>query len=79
MEAEIYAAWQQREEMKRHLRADFSNADLRKAVKMAGRNLWNFRKAAVLNLLWDFVRKLETRIRQGDQTVFYKHLKTVNL
>ena len=74
VEAEIYAAWQQREEMKRRLRADFSNNDLRKAVKMAGRNLWNFLKASVLNLFWDFVCELETRIRHGDQTGFYKHL-----
>ena len=79
MEAEVYAAWQQREEIKRRLRADFSNNDLRKVAKMAGRNLWKFRKAAVLNLFWDFVRELETRIRQGDQTGFYKHLKTMNL
>ena len=33
----------------------------------------------MLNLFWDVVRELETRIRQGDQTGFYKHLKTLNL
>ena len=33
------------------------------------------RKAAVLN----FVRKLETRTREGDQAGFYKHLKATNL
>ena len=37
------------------------------------------RKAAVLSLFWDFVRKLETRTREGDQAGFYKHLKTRNL
>ena len=37
------------------------------------------RKAAVLSLFWDFVRKLETRTREGDQAGFYKHLKTINL
>ena len=37
------------------------------------------RKAAVLSFFWDFVRKLETRTREGDQADFYKHLKTMNL
>ena len=37
------------------------------------------RKAAVLSLFWDFVRKLETRTREGDQASFYKHLKTMDL
>ena len=37
------------------------------------------RKAAVLSFFWDFVRKLETRTREGDQAGFYKHLKTMNL
>ena len=33
----------------------------------------------MLSFFWDFVRKLETRIREGDQAGFYKHLKTMNL
>ena len=32
-----------------------------------------------VSFFWDFVRKLETRTREGDQAVFYKHLKTMNL
>ena len=28
----------------------------------------------MLSFFWDFVRKLETRTREGDQTGFYKHL-----
>ena len=52
---------------------------LRKAVKMAGKNLRKVRKAAVLSFFSDFVRKLETRAREGDQAGFYKHLKTMNL
>ena len=35
--------------------------------------------AAVLSFFWDFVRKLETRTRKGDQAGFYKHHKTINL
>ena len=35
--------------------------------------------AAVLCFFWDFVRKLETRTREGNQAGFYKHLKTMNL
>ena len=30
-------------------------------------------------LFWDFVRKLETRNREGDQAGFYKYLKTMDL
>ena len=55
------------------------NSNLRKAVKMVGKNLQKVRKAAVLSFFWDFVRKLETRTREGDQDVFYKHLKTMSL
>ena len=46
---------------------------------MAGKNLRKVRKAAVLSFFWYFVRKLETRTREGDQAGFYKHLKTINL
>ena len=74
VEAEMDAAWQQREEARRHLRAQLHNGNLRKAVKMAGKNLRKVLKAAVLRLFWDFVRKLETRTREGDQAGFYKHL-----
>ena len=42
---------------------------------MAGKNLRTVRKAAVLSFFWDFVRKLETRARKGDQAGLYKHLK----
>ena len=73
------AAWQQREEARRHQRAEPHNSNLRKAVKMARKNLRKVRKAAVLSLFWDFVCKLETRTREGDQAGFYKQLKTMDL
>ena len=79
VEVETNAAWQEREDARRHLRAESYNSNLRKAVKMAGRNLRKVRKAAVLSFFWDFVRRLETRTREGDQAGFYKHLKTMNL
>ena len=79
VEAEMNAAWQEREEVRRHLLAEPHNSNLRKAVKMAGKNLRKVRKAAVLSFFWDFVRKLETRTREGDQAGFYKHLKTMDL
>ena len=56
-----------------------TNSNLRKAVKMAEKNLRKVLKAAVLSFFWDFLRKLETRTREGDQAGFYKHLKTMNL
>ena len=46
---------------------------------MAGKQLRKVRQAVVLSLFWDFVRKLKTRNREGDQAGFYKHLKTMNL
>ena len=73
------AAWHQREEARRHLSAQSHGSNLRKAVKMAGKNLRKVRKTAVLSFVWDFVRKLETRTRKGDQAGFYKHFKTMNL
>ena len=72
-------AWQQRDEARRHLRAEPHNSNFQKAVKMAVKNLRKVRKAAVLSFFWDSVRKLETRTREGDQAGFYKHLKTMNL
>ena len=79
VEAEMTAAWQQIEDTRRHLRAEPHNSNLRKAVKMAGKKLRKVHRAAVLSFFWDFVRKLETRNREGDQAGFYKHLKTMNL
>ena len=73
------AAWQQREEVRRHLRAEPHDSNLRKVVKMAGSNLRKVRKAAMLSFFWDVVRKLKTRARGGDQAGLYKHLKTANL
>ena len=46
---------------------------------MAGEKLWNTSKVAVLNFFWDFVHEFETRAREGNQTGFYKHLKTMDL
>ena len=68
------AAWQQREDVRRHLRAEPHSSSFRKVVKMAGKKLRKVRKAAVVSFFWDFVRKLETRSREGDQAGFYKHL-----
>ena len=79
VEAEMNAAWQQREEARRHLRAKPHNSNLRKVVTMAGKNLRKVRTAAVQSFFRDFVRKFETHTRQGDLAGFYKHLKTMNL
>ena len=42
VEAEMNAAWQQREEARRHLRAESYNSNLRKVVMMAGKNCGRF-------------------------------------
>ena len=49
VEAEVNAAWREREEARRHLRTEPYNSNLRKVVKMAGKNLRKVRKAAVLS------------------------------
>ena len=46
---------------------------------MTGNNLRKVRNAAMLSFFWDFVRKLETCTREGDQVGFHKHLKTMIL
>ena len=75
VEDEMNAAWQQRNEARRHLRAEPHSSNLQKAVKMAGKNLRKVRKAAVLTFFWDFVRKLETRNRDGDQPASTRTLR----
>ena len=61
VEAEMNAAWQQREDARRHLRAEPHSSNFQKVMKMAGKNLRKVRKAALLSFVWNFVRKLETR------------------
>ena len=56
VEAEMNAALQQREEARRHLRAEPYNRKFRKAVKLGGKNLRKVRKAAVMSFFWAFVR-----------------------
>ena len=79
VEADINAAWLQREEARRHLCAKRHNGNFRMFVMMVGKKLRKARKAAMLSFFWSFVRKLETRTREGDQADFYKHIKTMNL
>ena len=62
---------------RRRLRADLHSNNLGKSVNMSGKNL-----GKVCTFLSDscaFVRKLETRVREGDQTGLYKHLQMINL
>ena len=51
------------------------NNNLRMAVKMAGNNFRKVREATVLSFFWEFVRKIETRAREGVQAGFYNPLK----
>ena len=65
--------------MRRYLRPDPYNSNLRKTVKMAGKKNRKVCKAGVLKVLWDLVRKLKTRAREGHQAGFHKDLKTINV
>ena len=51
VEAEMNAAWQQREEARRHLRAKPHSSNLQKAVKMARKKLRKVRKGCRAELL----------------------------
>ena len=79
VEAETNAAWQQREEAGKRLRTEPHSNHLRKVVKMSGKFIRKVCTAAVLSFFGVFVRKLETRLREGDQAGLYKHLNTTNL
>ena len=46
---------------------------------MASKKRRKVRKATVLSFFWASVRKLETRIREGDQMGLYKHLQADEL
>ena len=70
-EAVMNVAWQQREEARRHLRAEPHSSNLQKAVKMAGKSR--------AELLLGLYSHLETRVREGDKNDLYKHLRTKNL
>ena len=48
-------------------------------MKVAGKNLEKVHKAAVLSFFWAHVRKLEARVREGDDAGCYRRLKTMNL
>ena len=75
VEAEINEAWQQRENARRHLPSEPHEQQPSKGLEDGWKNLRKVRKATVLSFFWDFVCKLETRTREGDQAGFYKHLK----
>ena len=71
VQTEMNAAWQQREEARRSLRADPNNGILRKAVKTADKNHEKVRKTAVLSFFWAHVRKLEASVRESDHAGFH--------
>ena len=79
VQAEMNAAWLQREEARRSLRVDSNNGILRKAVKTAGKNLEKVRKTGMASFFWAHVRKPEASVREGDHAGFYRCLKTMNL
>ena len=77
--ARMNAAWQKREGCEKAPTRRTPQLQPSKVREDGWKNLRKVRKAAVLSVFWDFVRKLETRTREGDQAGFYKHLKTMNL
>ena len=68
MEAEINAAWQKEDEVRRSPCVESHYINLRKVVKMTDKNIPMARKTAMLIFVWALVRKLETRVRDVDQT-----------
>ena len=68
VQAEMNAVWQQREEARRHIRAEPHNSNLRKAVKMVGKNLRKVHKTAVLSFWAPQTRN--TRSKKGSGRLF---------
>ena len=75
VKAEMNAAWQQREEARRHLRAKPHHSNLRRAVKMAWENLLEGAQGCSAELRLEIC----PQTREDDQAGFYKHVKTMNL
>ena len=68
VEAEMNTAWQQREEKRKRLRTEPHDSNLRKAVKMAGKNIRKVHKAAVFRFLWDFVRNSKHALEKATRS-----------
>ena len=75
----MLAAWQEREAARELLRTDQGNSNLRRTLKAAEKRLKRVRFEAVQILFEEFVSQLEVRIKDGDQTSFYKHLNGMDL
>ena len=59
--------------------ADTGNSNLRRTLQAAGRRLKRVRFEAVQFFFEEFVSQLEVRVKNGDQTGFYKRLEGINL
>ena len=79
VKAELHARWLEREDARTRLRANPSDRNLRKALKTATKQLKRARVESVRKFFEEYVRKLEGRIREGDQFGFYKHLKGMDV
>ena len=67
--------WQKKENARTQLRANPSDKNLRKAWKVATKQLKRARTDGVQAFFEEDVRQLERRIQEGDQFGFYKRLK----
>ena len=71
----MHARWLEREDARTRLRANPSDRNLRKALKIATKRLKRARAEGVQRFFEAYVSQLEGRIPEGDQFGFYKNLK----
>ena len=79
VKAEVHSRWQEREDARTQLRANPNDKSLRKALKVATKQLKRARTDGVQRFFEEYVRQLEGRIQEGDQFGFYKHLKGMDV
>ena len=75
VKAELHTRWLEREDARTRLRANPRDRNLRKALKVATKQLKPVRSEGVQRFFEENVSQLEGRIREGDQFGFYKNLK----
>ena len=77
--AELNARWQDREDATKRVRSAPDDRGLRQVLKATTKQLKRTREEAVRRFFIDYVSQLKRRIREGDQSSFYKHLKGMDV
>ena len=74
VKAELHTRWLEREDARTRLRANPRDRNLRKALKVATKQLKPVRSEGVQRFFEENVSQLEGRIREGDQFLSLIHI-----